>query len=56
MRLENNSLETVASQKDITDLVERCRKALEVSFGEIHMLKCFNKRQHRKLWKKKESL
>jgi hypothetical protein len=37
--LENASLKNLSNQQYNIELAEKCRKALEVSFGEISMLK-----------------
>ena len=45
MRLGKASLETLDCQIDRSDLAEKCRKALEASFGEIPLPKALIKRQ-----------
>ena len=42
--LENTSLENVSYQQYSADLSEKCRKALELRFGEIPMPNCFAKK------------
>ncbi|MCW3997690.1 MAG: hypothetical protein NWF10_03880 [Candidatus Bathyarchaeota archaeon] len=38
-------MKNVSNQQYNTDLAEKCRKALEVSFGEIPMPKYYSKRK-----------
>lgn len=45
MRLETAYLETLDYTIDGTDLAERCRKALEASFGEIPLPKSLLKKK-----------
>jgi hypothetical protein len=43
--LENASLKNLSNQQYNIELAEKCRKALEVSFGEISMPNCYSKRK-----------
>ena len=45
MRLGKASLETLDCQIDRFSLAEKCRKALEASFGEIPLPNCLIKKK-----------
>ena len=47
MRLENASLKNITNQQNKLDLAERCRTALEASFGEIPTPKYFSQRKQK---------
>ena len=45
MRLEIVKLEKATYNQDGVDLAQRCRKALEASFGDIPLPKCLIKKK-----------
>ncbi len=49
MRLEKASLENLTQQPDNSDIAERYKTALEVSFGEIPLPKYVSKRKQQSL-------
>ena len=49
MRLENASLKNTPNQQNKLDLAERCRMALETSFGEIPTPKYIGQRKQKNL-------